>query len=481
MPSRTSASSAPSPAGTVAAPATRSTTTCLPTRCWTGARGTRPDRALAEEREAARRRHRRLAIIVGLAVVGLALMGLLTAFAFAKRSEAEKQAQRANEAQLAAEAARRTAEDAQEDAERSAKEATTQKKAAQKSARPAKSAEAAAQQGQLKQNNKPRSPTGSGSRRRNQRGRPTEARSDAERHATAEAAAKRDGRARKERGPSLEKRGDRRSAPSRGRRKNEERARAQAIAPRDQAPRQRRSSSRRSPSQQTIDPEQSLALALQAAGMHARRAGGGSARRASRCMRARRFCPGRRAGRTMCRRAPTARSCWSSPARAKRASTTSNRQARFDTAPHGSPLNAAVFSPDGASVVTAGRDGVARRWDAPSGSSSLGTRHGAAIRDVAFSPDGRLVRHRRRPGGTRLAAADGAPIAAAAAPAAVAGVSFNPAGTLLMTVAGDARLFQTSGWQRRRWCSTSPAQILDGELRARRAPRGRPAAATTSR
>ena len=106
------------------------------------------ERALADEREAARRRHRRLATIVGLAVVGLAVMGLLTVFAFTKRAEAEKQAQRANDAQLVAEAARRTAEDARTDAEKSAKEATTQKNAATASAAEAKTAQAAAQQGQ---------------------------------------------------------------------------------------------------------------------------------------------------------------------------------------------------------------------------------------------------------------------------------------------------------------------------------------------
>ena len=50
------------------------------------------ERSLAEEREAARRRHRRLARIVGLALVGLALMGLLTAYAFTQRSDAREKA-----------------------------------------------------------------------------------------------------------------------------------------------------------------------------------------------------------------------------------------------------------------------------------------------------------------------------------------------------------------------------------------------------
>jgi len=46
------------------------------------------ERALAEERAAARRRHRRLAAIIGFGAVALAAMGLLTAYAFQQRSEA---------------------------------------------------------------------------------------------------------------------------------------------------------------------------------------------------------------------------------------------------------------------------------------------------------------------------------------------------------------------------------------------------------
>ena len=61
------------------------------------------DRALASEREAARRRHRRMAAIVVLALVALALMGLLTAYAFSQRSEAQQQAALASVAKRRAE------------------------------------------------------------------------------------------------------------------------------------------------------------------------------------------------------------------------------------------------------------------------------------------------------------------------------------------------------------------------------------------
>ena len=68
------------------------------------------ERALAEERAAARRRYRRLAAIIGLGAVALLLMGLLTAYAFDQRREAQEKTQ-------AAEAARAEAEQNEQKAE----------------------------------------------------------------------------------------------------------------------------------------------------------------------------------------------------------------------------------------------------------------------------------------------------------------------------------------------------------------------------
>ena len=61
------------------------------------------ERALAEERAAARRRYRRLAAIIGLGAVALLLMGLLTAYAFDQRREAQEKTQAAEAAQADAE------------------------------------------------------------------------------------------------------------------------------------------------------------------------------------------------------------------------------------------------------------------------------------------------------------------------------------------------------------------------------------------
>ena len=143
------------------------------------------ERALAEERAAARRRHRRLAAIIGLALIALALMSLMTAYAFSQRSEAQEQAERAQAQQVkaeqnaaAAQKAEAAAEKSADDAEASAAAATEAKKDAQQQEAVAKEqasvAEAAREESDV------------------QRQAATEAQADAEQHAASEAAARDD-------------------------------------------------------------------------------------------------------------------------------------------------------------------------------------------------------------------------------------------------------------------------------------------------
>ena len=60
--------------------------------------------------------------------------------------------------------------------------------------------------------------------------------------------------------------------------------------------------------------------------------------------------------------------------------------------PPPSRLNEAVFSPDGKLVLTAGRDGTARLWDAATG-QPVGDplEHTDAVRAAAFRPDGKVI------------------------------------------------------------------------------------------
>jgi WD40 repeat protein len=71
--------------------------------------------ALLREREAARRRQRRLAWVMGAALAALALMTALTAYAFSQRSEAREQAARASEQQAEAERQARLVSDSLEE------------------------------------------------------------------------------------------------------------------------------------------------------------------------------------------------------------------------------------------------------------------------------------------------------------------------------------------------------------------------------
>jgi eukaryotic-like serine/threonine-protein kinase len=116
---------------------------------------------------------------------------------------------------------------------------------------------------------------------------------------------------------------------------------------------------------------------------------------------------------------------------------------------HDRPVEAAVFSPDGKSILTGGDDNVARFWDADSGQHvGRPIRHEAAIASVAFSPDGKLALTGCSDKTARLwDAASGQPVGPPLVhDGDVRAVAFSPDGRAILTGSNDrkARLWDAA-------------------------------------
>ena len=365
------------------------------------------EQALVEERRAARRRNRRFAFIAGCAGFVLAALALLTVYAFDQRAEAQEQAERATRAAATAQAATRKAQANEQRA------ATAEAKASASAKQSQKDAKRRRRCARRTPSIRPRSQRGRPPRRRGRRLIADDAKADALREAAAAKEARDDAQT------SAQKATDAKEKETVARREAErETAKAElATASAQEARRQAQAEAAVSEANSllTVDPEQSLTLALAGAGTQ-------SAARSTRSLRlgvddehtlrlervlregllatrARAVLPGGGG------RIPMVAT---SPDGALVVVPAGDGEARiFEVATgklvtrieHGAELRTAVFSPDGRSVVTGGADGVARRWDARDGSPIAVYRHGAAIREIAFSPDGTLRRDRRRTGG----------------------------------------------------------------------------------
>jgi len=121
---------------------------------------------------------------------------------------------------------------------------------------------------------------------------------------------------------------------------------------------------------------------------------------------------------------------------------------------HSGSIADATFSPDGRRFACGGYDGAIRVWDAPSGRLRLALRSEGEIKQVLFSPDGRLILAAT---GRRVSAwrvADGR-VAATVAPASrrqqVAAMAVSPDGRTLAVAdeAGRVELHDTAGGVRR--------------------------------
>ena len=116
---------------------------------------------------------------------------------------------------------------------------------------------------------------------------------------------------------------------------------------------------------------------------------------------------------------------------------------------HDGPVDAAVFSPDGATILTGGDDAVARLWDADSARPKGPVmHHPGAVQCVAFSPDGATALTGCVDGVARFwNVADGRPTGPLLKhDRAILSVAFSPNGRIVLTGGGDrtAQLWSVS-------------------------------------
>lgn len=324
--------------------------------------------ALARERDAARRRQRKLAWLVGATLAALALMTALTAYAFSQRSEARKQAARASEQQAEAErqaelvsAGLRETQAAKADALRQARRA-------------AREEEQATVQGQVAQEARRRADA----QRRVALSARTEANVNAARARAGEASAVA-AQAAAEREEAKARRAERIASSEE---RKARRAKARAVTARKDAVARRLLA--QSLATLATDPEQSARLALQASDRDRGRETEEALRSALVALRLEHVLPGTGAAKPVARfSSDGSRIVVGGGLTRIRIYRPNGRLVRvFD----GDALvNDAALNKDGSLVAAAGEDGRARVWNVESGALRT-LAHGAPVRGVVWSP-----------------------------------------------------------------------------------------------
>jgi len=114
----------------------------------------------------------------------------------------------------------------------------------------------------------------------------------------------------------------------------------------------------------------------------------------------------------------------------------------FVVGDHGRPIQSIAFSPDGLSIVSGGKDGVARIWNLSGGGSVKLEGHAETVFTVAYRPDGLQVATGSADRTVRLWKADGGKIARVFAPSLdldgpISAVAFLNDGQMLIAAVGN--------------------------------------------
>ena len=398
------------------------------------------ERALERERADARRRHRRLAIVAIVALVGLAAMAAVTVYALSQRSEAQQQAAAAQAAQQQADSQEALAKQEASKAKASEKVAVQAQNEAEQSAQTATAAESSAKAEAANATQAQATATAEAAKAKT-------AQIEAQRQAALAVAAKSDAQRRAREATSA-----RQEANKQASRAKEEQQRAVA---------QKRSAESRellatALSKLPTDPDTSLSKAVRAAAIEPSIGAEDVLRQALLASRVRDVLPGgggpvafagfasggtlveSRGGALADRRVVTV--AGGGEIREFDARTA----ALLHTVPTAGDVNAAILSPDGRMLATAGRNGTVRLIAVAGPSVIRELLHGGSVTSVAFSPDGRLLVST----GTNQTAwiwdvATGSSLRRLVHPRAVQRASFSPDGERILTVSGDrlARLY----------------------------------------
>ena len=120
---------------------------------------------------------------------------------------------------------------------------------------------------------------------------------------------------------------------------------------------------------------------------------------------------------------------------------------RVSSVRHGDTITDAVFAPGGQAFVTAGQDGFARRWRTLTGDLLGSFKEGAPVREIALTPDGRLLAGAGAASVRVWDVDDGRIVRELRHPEQVERLAFDPSGRALLTVANDVRVFAVDGWR----------------------------------